>query len=167
VYDGSRLVAAGLCALLALACADVGCNPEGVRAGAWLRGAEARELVADWSFTRDAKEAFLETRAWWGRHSVTVWVVDVDGRLFVANDNRTRPKRWVANLDRDRRARIAIAGRVYPVRAQRVVDPALWDRVTARYPVKYAAEIGDYVDFPKPGERDTGEVFELRSEPTR
>jgi hypothetical protein len=153
-----------LSALLLFACGEVGCNPRGVDAGWRLRGSEVAEPVSDWSFTDAVKESFLETRAWWGWHSVTVWVVCVDGRLFVATDNRGRPKRWVANLDRDPRARLAIDGRVYPLRARRVTDPALWDRVTAAYPEKYAAEIGDYVDFPKPGERDVGEVFELSSD---
>jgi hypothetical protein len=166
VSRGLRTLAALACGFC-FACGDLGCNPRDVRAGLRLSGEEVAEPIADWSFTDAAKEAFLETRAWWGRHSVTVWLVSVDGRLFVAGDNRGTRKRWVANLDRDPRARLAIGGRVYPLRARRVTDPVLWDRVTARYPVKYAAELGDYVDFPKPGERDRGEVFELYSDAGR
>ena len=90
------------------------------------------------------------------------------GRLFVATDYRPRPKRWVANLDANPRARIGLAGKVYPVTVSRVTDPTTWDRITARYPEKYAkdfAAYGDKLDFPRPGEPRTGDVFELVSAP--
>jgi hypothetical protein len=159
----ARLLPLVLAVTLSLSCSSIGCNPEGVETGWRLRGSEVDDPVSDWSFTDATQEAWLETRTWWGWHSVTVWVVCVEGRLFVATDNRGLRKRWVANLEGDPHARIGIEGRVYPVLARRVVEHALWDRVTAAYPVKYAAAIGDYVDFPKPGAYGVGEVFELSS----
>jgi len=155
-------------ALAVAGCDRIGLNPNKTRAGWRLTGQSVDAPVRDWSFSESIPQAQLETKAWWGWHSVTVWCVTVDGRLFIATDYRPRPKRWVANLDADPKARIGLAGKLYRVRASRVSDPALWDRVTSRYFEKYArdfAEYGDELDFPKPGEPRAGDVFELVSGP--
>ncbi len=155
-------------ALLLAGCDRIGWNPSETRAGWRLSGQTVATPVADWSFSDAIPQAQLETKAWWGWHSVTVWTVSLDGRLFVATDFRPRPKRWVANLDADPHGRIGLAGKLYPVRASRVTDPALWDRVTQRYPEKYAQDLaayGDKLDFPKPGEPRAGDLFELVSAP--
>jgi hypothetical protein len=155
-------------ALLLSGCDRVGWSPSETRAGWRLPGPSETRPVTDWSFTDSINQAQLETRAWWGWHSVTVWTVSIDGRLFIATDFRARPKRWVANVDADPRARIGLGGKIYPVRLSRVTDPVLWDRITSRYPEKYARELaayGEVLDFPKPGEPRTGDVFELVSAP--
>ncbi len=155
-------------ALLLAGCDRIGWGPSETRAGWRLPGPSVAERVRDWSFTDAIDQAQLETRAWWGWHSVTVWTVAIEGRLFIATDFRPRPKRWVANVDANPRARIGLRGKIYPVRLSRVTDPALWDRVTSRYSEKYARELasyGDVLDFPKPGEPRSGDVFELVSAP--
>src|SRR5262245_23686334 len=119
-------------ALAAAGCDRVGLNPNETRAGWRLTGQSVDAPVRDWSFTESIPKTQLETKAWWGWHSVTVWCVTVDGRLFIATDYRPRPKRWVANLDADPSPSTATSSTSRSrARTSPGSDPALWDRVTS------------------------------------
>jgi hypothetical protein len=157
-----RTVAALAAVLLGAGCEAGDLAPEGVRPGRRLPWPEVAEPVRDWSFAAPEEEIAIEVAVPGGRHSVTVWCVVVDGRIYVATDASDRPKRWVRALDRDPDARLGIRRRSYAVRARRVVDGADWDRVMAAYATKYAAQIGRY-DFPKPGDTSRGRIYRLES----
>lgn len=148
-------------ALVSLAsCGPCGRAPDGTRPGWRLPAAEVDAAVEDWSFTTAVEEIFLETGAPWGWHSVTIWCVAVDGRLFIATDSR-REKRWVQELAGRSDVRIGIDGRVYPVRAREVRERELWNAVVGAYARKYP-ELESY-DFPVRDDVSSGHIFELSS----
>ena len=136
--------------------------PQGVTAGLRLPWKEVPDKISDWSFASDEEEIALETSAPRGRHSVTVWCVVVDGKLYVATDGSKVVKRWVQQLDRDPNARVGIRQRTYPVRVRRVLKPEQWDAVLAAYARKYGPRFHQY-DFPKVGDTSQGRIYELES----
>jgi len=170
--DGARCIALSLALLVAAtAGATHGCGscerpdvlaPRGVTPGLRLPWEEVSTPVTDWSFAAGENEIALETRAPWGRHSVTVWCVVVDRDLYIATDKSGVSKRWVRHLDRDSHARVGINKRVYPVRARRVLNRERWDAVLVAYREKYGAQFYNY-DFPKPGEMSRGRIYRLES----
>jgi hypothetical protein len=130
----SRLLGA---TALALVVAVAGCQPRDERPGLWVRGDVVREPVADWGFTDDVEEVFIETRPWYRiPHSTTIWCVALDGALYVGTDVEEE-RAWSTNLERNGEARIAISGRVYEVRATRVRDAARTGSLDAAYGRKY------------------------------
>jgi hypothetical protein len=144
-----------------LACGPCERAPDGTRPGWRLPGADVAEPVPDWSFSDAVGEVAFETQAPWGRHSVTIWCATLNGRLFIATDSR-KEKRWVKGLESNPDARIAIDGRVYPVRAERVEDPEVWASVVDAYARKYRDQLGNYA-FPVRDDVGSGHIFELRS----
>ncbi len=126
----------GLLLLLVLGCVD----PQDRRPGLWLSGESVSEPVEDWSFTRAHREIFIETRTpYWIPHSVTIVCVDLDGRLYVGA-RRPTEKRWVAYVARDPRVRLAIGGRLYERRLEKVEDPRDREAIYRAYAEKYGWE---------------------------
>lgn len=136
--------------------------PRGVTPGLRIPGADVSTAVKDWTFAAGEKEIWLETRVPWGRHSVTVWSVVVNGRLYIATDKSGVLKLWVRQLERDPEARVGIHEHVYHVRANRVLEPDRRKVVLETYAKKYGAEFLKH-DFPKPEDTTRGRIYELES----
>ena len=122
-----------LCAALLI----VGCQPRDVRPGLWVRGELVEDRVADWSFTDDVEEIFIETRPWYFLpHSTTIWCVERDGALYIGSYGEEK-KTWEQNVARNPAAKLAISGRRYDVTVAPVTDPALVDELDLLYAEKY------------------------------
>jgi len=109
-----RTLPAGCLLLLALGCS----GPFAVFPGGELSG-PVEPAPASFAFARDAGTVQLETRPE-EPYSVNIACAVVGDALYVnAGDNKAR---WVENLEADPRVRMRIEGRVYELRAERVVD---------------------------------------------
>jgi len=130
--------------LLVLACASA-CQPSDRRPGLWLAG-EPAPLPEDWSFTDAHGEIAIEVRTPYALpHSVTIWCASVDGSLFVAARD-PEEKRWPGWVERDPEVRLAIDGRLYDAKLERIDGP---DRIAPgrrAYGAKYQLD-----DPPPPG----------------
>jgi hypothetical protein len=125
-------------ARLALACAAVAaaaCEPLGPIPGGRLQGEAVREAVSDWSFANPHETIQIETRVE-DPHSVTVWCVAHEGRLYIPSRHPEK-KRWVQNVQEDPRVRVRVAGKIYVGRASRVTDPAEIEAVVPALLRKY------------------------------
>jgi hypothetical protein len=129
------------------AVAVLGCQPEDETPGLWLGGEIARERVADWRFTNDIEEIFVETRPWYGiPHSTTIWCAELDGELYIGSYGEEK-KTWEKNVARRPAAKIAIAGRLYEVTVVPVTEPSRIEALDAAYAKKYdmAEVFGDEI----------------------
>jgi hypothetical protein len=134
----SGLFVAALClALLA------GCAPRDRRPGLWLSGEVVPEPVADWTFTDDVQEIFVETRTWYGiPHSVTT-VCARDGEalyvpsLYFGDGDFPDARFWNHNAVRDPRVRLLIGERLYERQAVVVEDEAERAVALAAFAHKY------------------------------
>jgi hypothetical protein len=116
---------------------SIACQPQDERPGAWLRGERAEEPVADWRFTDEIEEIFIETRPWYGiPHSTTIWCVALDGGLYVGSYGDEK-KAWEQNIERNPEARLSIAGRIYDVTVAPATDSDLIEALDAAYARKY------------------------------
>jgi hypothetical protein len=123
-------------ALLAVAVA-MACQPEDETPGLWLRGETVEEKVADWSFSEEIEEIFIETRPWYGvAHSTTIWCVAPDGGLYIGSYGDEK-KAWERNIERNPEARVSIGGRIYEVTVAPVTDGDLIEGLDAAYSRKY------------------------------
>ena len=120
-----------------------GCDPHERRPGTWLRGEEVATPVADWSFSNDYPEVFVETRTWYGiPHSVTTTLVTANGTLYVPSlyyegGDFPTERYWNRNVARDPDVRVKIGETIYPRRATLVTDPAERATVLAAFAAKY------------------------------
>lgn len=106
-------------ALCALACV-VGCGgPTLMFPGGALSGEVVEEIPEDWSFVTDSF-VDLETRPS-DPYSVEVNYTVRDGRLYI---DPAEGRRWLDHIREDARVRVRFGGRVYPLEAVRVEDPA-------------------------------------------
>ncbi len=103
-------------------------DPAEQRPGTRLSGTEAAatqwpDLVAqDYPFRE--KQAFVETRPWYGvRHSVTTTVSVRDGRLYIPCAYCSS-KRWPKNVTANENVRVRVDGKIFAAAARRVTDPA-------------------------------------------
>ena len=62
-----------------------------------------------------------------------LWLVVVDGSGYI----RTSGTRWFANIERDPDVILRLRGTDYPLRAKRVLDADLRDRINEAFRVKY------------------------------
>ena len=68
-------------------------------------------------------------------YSVNLWVVEIQGDLFVfAGDNLSQ---WVENIQTDRNVRVAAHGKIYELSATRVTDPTLFELFAEAWKDKY------------------------------
>jgi hypothetical protein len=113
-----------LLALLGLAA----CEPQDRRPGTWLSGEVAETLPADWSFTGDHAEIFVETSPWYGiPFSVTTVVGTKNGKLYVPSiydEELPFPgtKYWNSVIARNPEVRVKIGERIYELEAHHVQD---------------------------------------------
>ena len=112
----------------------------------------------------------IETRGVHFRHAVTILCVAAEGRLYVMARHAPR-KRWVQNVMRDPRVRIAVGDALYEGRAVRLggdpEDPESRAVVRAflrKYVGIEAPEARSLPGPPGPGE-DRAEVWTFRIEP--
>lgn len=88
--------------------------------GGVLNGEVVTSKVDDWSFVEKTRVCQLETRPEFP-YSVTIQCFN-DGNDLYVGCMRCEGKRWSKNVNNDPRARIRIAGKVYPVTLHRVTD---------------------------------------------
>ena len=127
----ARLVAAQTLLLTLLLI--VGCGPFLVFPGGKLDGI-AKPTPSDWSITNDVDTVQLESDPE-APYSVNIWVVAMDGGLYVhagANHNT-----WVAAMEEDPAVRLRVNDAVYPLSASRVIEQAEFDRFSDAWENKY------------------------------
>ena len=123
--------------ILCIALLATSCQPKDVRPGTWIRGEPVEIHIADWAFTNDIEEIFIETRPWYlVPHSTTIWCVELDGRLYIGSYGDEK-KAWERNITRNPDAKIAVAGRTYEVTATPVIDPEVAASLVTCYARKY------------------------------
>ena len=149
----ARLHLAVACAVLALAA----CGPVGPIPGGKLEGEVVAEPVDDWSFTNPHETIQLETRLE-DPHSVTVWCVAQEGRLYIPSRHPEK-KRWVQHVAEDARVRVRVADRIYPASIARVTDRAELEAVVPLLIRKYE------LDPPDAEEEKDVWVFRVESRP--
>ncbi len=123
---------------IGLAAAAVGCwNPQSSRPGFGLRGEAATTAPADWNFVNEHREIAIEVRTpYLLPHSVTIWCVAVDGKLYIAA-RAPDTKRWPGWADRDPNVRLLIDERIYTARVSPLDDPSRIAPVRRAYASKY------------------------------
>ena len=98
--------------------------------GGVLNGEVVGEAVEDWSFVADAGLCALETRPGFP-HSITVYCFN-EGSSLLVGCMACEGKVWSGYVTHDNRARIKIAGKVYPVEMRQITDrqelEALWQK---------------------------------------
>lgn len=98
------------------------------RPGLWLAGDVATDPVTDWSFTDDIPHAMVETRTpFFLPYSVVTNNFSYKGQLYITatySRNMVFPKSkfWTANVTRDPRVRVKLAGKVYEMTMVLVAD---------------------------------------------
>ncbi len=116
----------------ALACL-LGCGPTLLIPGGELSG-PVEASPENWAFSDEVSTIQLETRPA-NPYSVNIWAVGIGARLYVhAGANRSR---WVENILADPRVRVRVAGKLYPLTAVRVEDPAEFATFADAYKKKY------------------------------
>ena len=121
----------------------LGYEPSDQRPGLWLTGDRVTEPVADWSFTEDHLEIFVQTRTpYLIPHSVTTYCVVYEGDLYLFSayyqggvfpDERG----WNRNVMRDPRVRLKIGDRVFDQTLSHVTDAETREAVHASAVAKY------------------------------
>ncbi len=121
----------------------LGYEPSDQRPGLWLTGDRVTEPVADWSFTEDHLEIFVQTRTpYLIPHSVTTYCAVYEGDLYLFSayyqggvfpDERG----WNRNVMRDPRVRLKIGDRVFDQTLSHVTDAETREAVHASAVAKY------------------------------
>jgi hypothetical protein len=102
--------------------------------GFLLLSAGARAQAPDWTAVADENVIeVLSHDADGDLRETTVWMGVVDGIGYV----RTSDTRWRANIERDAKIGVRVAGQDYSLRAELVTDDALRARVNAVFRAKY------------------------------
>jgi hypothetical protein len=122
----------------------LGFEPSDVRPGLWLTGERVNEPVADWSFTEDHQEIFVQTRTpYLLPHSVTTYCAFFQGDLYLFSayyQGGTFPdeRGWNRNVMRDPRVRLKIGDRIFDQTVSHVTDgdtrAAVYAKAAAKYP---------------------------------
>ncbi|MGH0036576.1 MAG: hypothetical protein ACQGVK_16235 [Myxococcota bacterium] len=148
--SGRRATTSGL-AVFALTLMGVACGPMGPIPGGELSGAEAAP-PDDWAFSDATETVQLETRPA-DPYSINVWGVGLGPHFYLAA-GEGQASTWARHLVADPEVRLGVEGRLYPLRATRVEDPAEIERVLAAMQEKY-----DFV--PDPEQRAQAWLFRL------
>ena len=143
----AKTIAIALPLIVAIALVSLrllGYAPRDQRAGLWLTGDRVTEPVADWSFTEDHQEIFVQTRTpYLIPHSVTTYCTVYGGDLYLFSayyqggvfpDERA----WNRNVMRDPRVRLKIGDRVFDQTVSHVTDAATRAAVHANAVAKYS-----------------------------
>lgn len=102
-------------------------DPYGPLPGGSLQGEEVTEPVTDWSFVRQYRILTSEVRPS-NPYSIHSAYVFHDGVIYLSSGLGAR-SRWSRFLLEDPNMRLKIGETLYPVRATRVEDPALFDAI--------------------------------------
>lgn len=90
--------------------------------------------AVNWDAVSDEQEITVITENEDGtRRETVIWLVVLDGAGYI----RTARTRWGGNMERVPDVVLRIGGTEHPVRAERVSDDALADRVQSRFRQKY------------------------------
>ncbi len=136
-----------------------GVGPRGPIAGGWLWGEVVDEPVLDWSFTNRVREVQLQTSIGPLPYSVTIWNLSDGEALYVPSGDCSR--RWVRQALIDPDVRVRIEGKVYPLRARQVSDPATSARLGPVLLEKYFGIRADSASWR--GEERTGCILRLEA----
>ena len=134
------LATAGLVTLTA-------CGPLGPLAGGRLRG-PVESVPAGWAAVGEVETFQLETRPD-DPHSVNIWGAVVDDRFYIATSlilgtDEPSERSWVKNVGVDPHVRLRADGRIYELRAVRVLDTAEAERARDALIAKYDVERDDH-----------------------
>ena len=103
-------------------------------AAALLGATAARAAAPDWNAVADVGTIeILSTNEDGSKRETTIWLIVVEGQGYV----RTGSTRWGANVERDPEVVVRIEGAEYPLRAERVTDSALVERLNQAFRAKY------------------------------
>jgi hypothetical protein len=88
----------------------------------------------NWGAVADeAQITVITTNEDGSQRETTIWLVVLDGEGYI----RTSRTRWGRNMERDPNLVLRIAGTEHPLRAERVLDEGLHERVKSRFREKY------------------------------
>jgi len=92
------------------------------------------DIPESWAFTDEVDTIQLET-APADPYSVNIWVIALDGSLYVhAGANRST---WVENMEADPNVRLQVEQSIYELAAARVETQEEFDRFSDAYETKY------------------------------
>jgi hypothetical protein len=118
----------------AVSVAVVGCILLGLAASAPALGPGAG---TEWADFTDERTVTVTTENEDGSpRETTIWLVVMDGQGYI----RTANTRWGRNVDRNPDVILRIETREYPLRAVRVADDALFQRVMTHFREKYGLQ---------------------------
>lgn len=123
-------------AVLGVVCALLlgACEPVFIFAGGELSGAEEAHPES-WDFSAEVDTVQLETRPA-DPYSVNVWGVGVGADFYVAASDGPEA-RWAQAIEADGDVRLKVAGRLFPLAAERVESAEELARVVDAYAAKY------------------------------
>lgn len=125
------------CLLLVLCLMLTACQPSDTRPGLWLRGQEAASFPEHWLFTDAYPEIFVQVKTpYLVPHSVTIWCVQVDGKLYIGARN-PESKNWVGWMENDPAITLKIADILYQATINQVADESRLALIKAAYAQKY------------------------------
>ena len=128
----------------------VGYEPQDQSPGLWLTGELATEPVADWSFTEQHEEIFVQTRSpWLIPHSVTTYCATYNDSFYLfsayyGGGDFPDLRRWNKNVVRDPRVRLKIGGQLFDQTLSYIDDESI------RMPV-HQAFVDKYPQWASPG----------------
>jgi hypothetical protein len=141
-----------------LVCARFADGPLGPIAGGPLRSGDAAAPPDSWQFAEGIPE--IELQLLEPARSRTVWILVKDGKAYVPCGFLNVPlwKQWPHEAERDGRAVVRVAGKLYPVTVVRVTEPEL------------TAALGDlvvdkYLNGQRPPESAAGQTWFFRLDP--
>ena len=101
---------------------------------ATLLAGAAHAAAPDWRTLADVQTVeVISTDEDGGSRLTTVWIVVLDDQAYI----RTAGTIWGDNVEREGKLRLRIPAGDYPLRAERVLDAAEVERVTAAFREKY------------------------------
>jgi hypothetical protein len=145
---GISLIAIALFTILSLLI--VGYEPQDQSPGLWLTGELATEPVADWSFTEQHEEIFVQTRSpWLIPHSVTTYCATYNDSFYLfsayyGGGDFPDLRRWNKNVVRDPRVRLKIGDQLIDQTLSYIDDESI------RMPV-HQAFVDKYPQWVSPG----------------
>ena len=146
--SGISLIVIALFTILSLLI--VGYEPQDQSPGLWLTGELATEPVADWSFTEQHGEIFVQTRSpWLIPHSVTTYCATYNDSFYLfsayyGGGDFPDLRRWNKNVVRDPRVRLKIGDQLFDQTLSYIDDESI------RMPV-HQAFVDKYPQWASPG----------------
>ena len=146
--SGISLIVIALFTILSLLI--VGYEPQDQSPGLWLTGELATEPVADWSFTEQHGEIFVQTRSpWFIPHSVTAYCATYNDSFYLfsayyGGGDFPDLRRWNKNVVRDPRVRLKIGDQLFDQTLSYIDDESI------RTPV-HQAFVDKYPQWASPG----------------